>query len=396
MFLSFCIKIMILAEKYLTKFIDNNKVNSPLNIFIKKIQSNYSADYRHSHPMTIQWNITPKCNLRCRHCYYAETPEIYLGSKSISFERNMSIIDEINNLNVFYLILSGGEALLTEGIFDILKKIKSKNIAIYMHSNGKIIDKSIAKNLAQIFVPKLDAIQISLDGLEEQHDKIRGKGSFKNAINAIKLLKDAGVTVCVNFTATKENMYDAIPVYNLATELGCYKFSIQKIVPSSKEQVSQLPDFEKLLEISCNLINLENESTFLELATYKLEEFITRKLALKFLINRSKEINNYIKDSTVSCHRHAQLFITFDGEVFACRDAYICPELSLGNLKKKSLINIWENRFNNDLFKERDIKELGSEKCPLLGICNCGCPLKSYAKNKNINLTCKNCAIQGA
>ena len=82
-----------------------------------------------------------------------------------------------------------------------------------MHSNGKVINEEIAQRLAQIFVPELDSIQISLDGLKEQHDKTRGKGSFDNAINAIKLLRKAGISVSINFTATKENLYDAISVY---------------------------------------------------------------------------------------------------------------------------------------------------------------------------------------
>ena len=155
MFLFFC-KIMILAEKYLTKFLDNNKKEGPLNNFVKEIQSRYSASYRHAHPFILQWNITPKCNLRCKHCYYVETPEIYLGSKSISYNRNLSIVDEITNLNIFYVVLSGGEALLADGIFDILEKLKSKNITIYMHSNGIIIDEYITQKLAQIFVPELD------------------------------------------------------------------------------------------------------------------------------------------------------------------------------------------------------------------------------------------------
>ena len=339
---------MDLAEKYLIKFINNNKMENPLNNFVKRVQAGYNVLYRHAHPLTLQWNITPKCNLRCKHCYYVENPDIYIGEKSISYERNMSFIDEINELNIFHLILSGGEALLAENIFEILKKLKSKNIAIYMHSNGKVIDEEIAQKLSQIFVPEVDAIQISLDGLEENQDKTRGKGSFEKAVNAIKLLKKYKVPVCINFTATKQNMYDAISVYKLASELGCYKFSIQKIVPSSTEQNYQVPDFEELLKISCDLIDIENNTTFLELATYKIEEFISRKLAIKYLIKCSKSLNSYLKNSNVSCHKHAQLFVTFDGEVFPCREAYICPELSLGNIKESSLSEIWENRHSKE------------------------------------------------
>lgn len=382
---------MDLAEKYLKKFLDFNKMDRPLNNFVRTVQRGYNSSYRHAHPFIIQWNITPICNLRCKHCYYAGVPEIYQDNTGISLDRKLKLIDEIDALNVFHVVISGGEALLCDGIFDILKKLKSKNISIYMHSNGILIDKEMANKLASMLVPEVDTIQISLDGLKESHEYTRGKGTYDKAINAIKNLVQVGIPVSVNCTVTSHNLKDIVPLYNLVSELGVIKFSIEKLVPCSPAQESLVPSFEELLKMSSMLIDIENSKTFLELAIYKLKDFIDRNLATTFLIERSKHANSYVQDSSISCHKHSQLFITFDGDIFPCRDAYVCKELSLGNIKDVSLITAWQERNNNILFKERSLEELKNKNCPFLGICNGGCPLKSYIKTKRVDTTCTSC-----
>lgn len=391
MFFLFENRIMDLAKKYLIKFLENNKVPSPLSNFVAKVQGCHEVSYKHLHPYVLQWNITPKCNLRCKHCYYAGKSEIYEGKHEVSTQRKLELVDEINDLNIFHLIISGGEALVSDGIFEILEKIKSKNISIYMHSNGIIIDEVIANKLAKLFVPEMDTIQISLDGLEDTHEKTRGKGTFRKAMNAISLLKKYNIPVSVNCTITAENINELTQIYNLVSDLGVYKFSVEKIVPCNEEHNTLVASFDDLLKVSCDLIDIENKNTFLELATFKLEDFISRGLATDYLTNYSKKQNSYFREIELSCHRHSQLFITFEGEVFPCRDAYICQELSLGNIKSESLVDIWNNRFNNILYKPRHAKELMSENCPFLGVCRGGCPLKTYVIDKTINTTCKKC-----
>ncbi|MGO9377765.1 MAG: radical SAM protein [Dissulfurispiraceae bacterium] len=187
-----------------------------------------------THDFFIQWHLTERCNLQCVHCYQEDRRFAELPLKSIK-----EVIDEaadmIWNWEETYGIklsmsynISGGEPLLRSDLFDILEEISWKGANIYILSNGTLIDKEIARKLARIGVA---GVQVSIEGPENIHEQIRGKGSFAASIAGVKNLLDAGIAVTLNATLSLLNARYFPEMISLSKSLGVQKLGFSRLVP---------------------------------------------------------------------------------------------------------------------------------------------------------------------
>jgi MoaA/NifB/PqqE/SkfB family radical SAM enzyme len=122
--------------------------------------------------------LTNRCNLNC----------IWCGAKAgqnqtLSFE---DVIYAIDKYKPVLVSLTGGEPLLRKDIFEIIDYCKSKRKFVELCTNGILISKEAAEKL------NADVINISVDGLKEINDKIRGQGAFEKIVQGIENLKEAG------------------------------------------------------------------------------------------------------------------------------------------------------------------------------------------------------------
>ena len=81
-------------------------------------------------PLTVGWDITHMCNLRCKHCYAAADNVI---ASEFSLEEVKKIVDELNSLGTVLIALAGGEPLMREDIYEIIEYIKSKGMEIFFY-----------------------------------------------------------------------------------------------------------------------------------------------------------------------------------------------------------------------------------------------------------------------
>ena len=82
----------------------------------------YEDNLKLDTPIKIQWKITNKCNLKCKHCYLGK-----LDGFELPFEKADEIADTIINSNVMEVTISGGECLTYKGIEKIIKKFLIKD-----------------------------------------------------------------------------------------------------------------------------------------------------------------------------------------------------------------------------------------------------------------------------
>ena len=140
-------------------------------------------------PQIVAFNITSRCNLRCRHCYNDS------GSgrqRDLPAEALLGIAEEIRDLQPRQVCLCGGEPLLCPALFEIIACLRPHTEGLSLVSNGWCIDWEMAEKLVACGI---DSIQISLDGASPwQHDSLRGiAGAFHRAVRAITYLKKAGL-----------------------------------------------------------------------------------------------------------------------------------------------------------------------------------------------------------
>ncbi|HAK89168.1 MAG TPA: hypothetical protein DHV16_02590 [Nitrospiraceae bacterium] len=190
-----------------------------------------------AHEFFIQWHLTERCNLRCTHCYQdgAKTDEF-------SLPEAMDVIGEVYDLidswSETYGIgfspsfnITGGEPFLRHDIFDILEEIAGKGFDIYLLTNGILINHEKAQRLADIGIK---GVQVSIEGPEDIHDSIRGKGSFKASMRGVKNLLDSGLTVTLNTTLSDINAAGFMDMIEIASSRGAQKLGFSRLVPSGR------------------------------------------------------------------------------------------------------------------------------------------------------------------
>jgi radical SAM protein with 4Fe4S-binding SPASM domain len=154
-------------------------------------------------------NITKRCNLKCKHCYLGEEEAQDLPTDLI-----LKIFDEFEEMGGLRLIVSGGEPLLHPDFWKINDSLKERSFRSILNSNGILIDEEAAQKSS------FDEIQISLDGMKDGHEVLRGKGTFKKAIAAIKASIKAGKDVSVATMVHSKNINEFNEMEKLLKELG--------------------------------------------------------------------------------------------------------------------------------------------------------------------------------
>lgn len=311
----------------------------------------------------IQWHITDRCNLRCIDCYQ----EKYTRENELSWQQLHVLCDKLIDTmkkwdKELKITLTGGEPLLKEELWDILKYLDKSNYIseLSIITNGTIIDKYISELQGYT---KLKEIYISLDGItSDSNDSIRGAGTFKKTIDNIKLLLLNNIPVVIMFTLLKRNINDAKSLLNFAENLGVDGFIIERFVPlgQGKKVINEVVSGEELNELYRHIFN---ESGF----EYQIEEVIKyRAVRAEF----KPELQLFGAECIVGKDGMALLP---DGTILPCRRF----NLPIGNLVKSSLDEIWTK---SDVLHNVRNKKYLKGKCKTCEIVDCiGCRAMTYA-----------------
>ena len=167
----------------------------------------------------IQWHLTEKCNLKCRHCYQEgkhveemTLPEIRRVvrdlTETIRAWQDRYQLEFSPSFNI-----TGGEPFLREDFFEILETLAETGFDLYVLSNGAVITAERARRLVDAGVKE---VQVSLEGPEPVQELIRGRGSFAAALTGVRRLLEAGMRVSLNATLSRVNAPYLPDLINLA------------------------------------------------------------------------------------------------------------------------------------------------------------------------------------
>jgi AdoMet-dependent heme synthase len=165
-------------------------------------------------PLSVQLDLTYRCNEQCVHCYLDHDDHGEMTTAEIK-----RLLEEMAEAGVFILTLSGGEIFLRKDFFEILEHARSLTFCVKLKTNAVLIREAQAARLRELGV---ESIQISIYSYRpEVHDAItKLPGSLRRSINAIRFLKSQGLKVVIANVLMTENMQDYHGVRALADELG--------------------------------------------------------------------------------------------------------------------------------------------------------------------------------
>ena len=299
----------------------------------------------------IAWNITGMCNMRCRHCYISAPL-----SNELSRNEAIKLVEEMREIKSSLVILSGGEPLLREDLFDLMERLRESGIKVALSTNGTLINEEIADKLAD----RVEYVGISLDSpYESWHDEFRGvEGAFRSSIRGIRNLISAGVPTGLRMTLTRFNV-DSVPSYlDLAISLGVSRVVFYHL--SAAGRARELVDwyitrdqyfrFMDYIIEAARAVDIEIETTMAPFdgiyAAYKIAKSKEDFIKLLNLV-RSDGIVSIYPDGEV----HPNQFMDF---------------ISLGNVRNEKLSTILRRRFHVELRGPR------CSKCPFRNWCNGG------------------------
>jgi MoaA/NifB/PqqE/SkfB family radical SAM enzyme len=182
----------------------------------------------------IQWHLTERCNLACRHCYQSggnrsEPTPLEIRAIVAEFVDMLEAWSEAYGVSFSPAFnLTGGEPLLRSDLDQIVELIGETGASIYILSNGTLIDRGRAKRMAALGVK---GVQVSFEGPQDVHDVIRGEGSWLAARSGVENLIDAGIPVTLNVTLSRLNAGRMAEMVSLAAELGAQRLGFSRLVP---------------------------------------------------------------------------------------------------------------------------------------------------------------------
>jgi SynChlorMet cassette radical SAM/SPASM protein ScmE len=174
-------------------------------------------------PRSLTIEITSRCNLRCRYCYFFNNAAVEY--RDLSTDAWLKFFDEMGSLGVMKVTLAGGEPFIREDLRELLDGIVCNRMRFSFLSNGTLINDEIAEFIAS--TGRCEYVQVSVDGsCAEVHDTCRGKGSFDGAIRGLRTLQRHGIGVAVRTTIHRDNVHDLDHIAHfLLNELGLPDFS---------------------------------------------------------------------------------------------------------------------------------------------------------------------------
>jgi len=180
-------------------------------------------------PICLTWELTYACNLQCVHCLSSSGQR---DPRELSTAEAKHVLDELRDLQVFYINIGGGEPMVRRDFFDLVEYSVGNGIGVKFSTNGAFIDNDKARRLASM--DYLD-IQISLDGVDEAtNDAVRGAGSYRMARTAMEELASAGFgPFKISVVVTRHNVAQLDEFKALADSYGA-QLRVTRLRPAGR------------------------------------------------------------------------------------------------------------------------------------------------------------------
>ena len=301
-------------------------------------------------PLSVQLDLTYRCNERCVHCYLDHDDHGEMTTAEIKH-----LLDEMAEAGVFILTLSGGEIFLRKDFFDLLEHARRLMFCVKLKTNAVLIREREATRIRDLGV---ESVQISIySHRPEVHDAITLiPGSLKRSLDAIRFLKSKGLKVIMANVLMTQNMQDYSGVRALAAELGVECTLDPTITPMMDGNRSTLDlgvDQGALRQVFRDASLVGDVDEFCAVPAPAGEDEM---------------------ESTPCSAGHTACYVSPYGEVFPC----VQFPLPTGNVRQQRFVDIWRHSDKMNEVRSIRLKDLTTcPSCTHVGTCT-RCPGLAY------------------
>jgi heme b synthase len=335
-------------------------------------------------PRLVAWELTGRCNLNCVHCRASASDKV--DPNELSTEEIKATIDDIAGFCKPILILTGGEPLIREDVFEIARHATEKGLRVVLGTNGTLLTSEVVGKLKDSGVQR---VSISIDcAFAEEHDSFRGmRGAYEASLKGIEACKEGGLEFQINTTVTKRNLNELQRIFDQAVELGAVAHHIFLLVPTGRGKViedEEIPpeEYERVLNWMYDMQRRMDRKA--EKPLHRM--FMKATCAPHFIRVIQRRAKKDGSDITLGRHGLDAMssgcmagtgfcFISRYGEVNTC--GYM--PIKAGNIREQPFRDIWENsKLFNDLRDRNNLKgKCGA--CEYRMLCG-GCRARAYAR----------------
>jgi selenobiotic family peptide radical SAM maturase len=297
---------------------------------------------------TLQWHLTQSCDLSCKHCYDRS------HRADFPFDRALGLMQELRDFCRQRFVrpqvtLTGGNPLLHPRFFELYQAAADHGLMIAILGNAS--DRATLERMMAIQPPVY--YQVSLEGLEQHNDQIRGAGNYRRTVAFLKLLTELGIPNLVMLTLTKANLNQVLPLgRELAGITGGLTFN--RLALFGEGAKLALPSIEEYQDFLNDYVAALPEITVLAL-----------KDSLLNCVFEQQERPLFGGCAGFGCGAAFNfLSILSDGEVHACRKL---PS-PLGNIREQSLETIYGSELATR-YRSGSTACIGCDLRPVCGGC---------------------------
>lgn len=310
-------------------------------------------------------HVTKACNLRCAPCYFSAREPMPGEMTTGDFA---DLWPQLAALRPVKVVFTGGEPLLRADILELLRGLKGSDpehhVLRCLNTNGHLASPELARNLVGL----ADEVRVSLDGLRERNDAIRGRGNFDTALRALEFFYDAGFEPKVLVTITAMNVADLEELICLLVRKGFTRISLNNFRPMGrgKGRCDWRADAERV------------------------QGALSR--AWERCYPDEPPPPQHIEQEQTTCGVGRFLNILPDGDVFPCH-VLTSPEFLCGNVREKSLVEICRTKGLLGRLAALDFRELAKAHASLSELASPGtCMGTVYPGANLLSLLTKSCS----
>jgi len=319
--------------------------------------------------------IFQKCNLDCLYCYNrASRKKNEKKHKTMTTLEFTEALDQLIDFGVKQMMFSGGEPTLRDDLYELMRFVKKKNNSIFIAliTNGTKIGQAYAKNFSKI----CNLIWVSLDSYsKEEHERLRGNGTFEKTINAINLLVREKAKILVNSMISDFNYKSIEKTRSFITkELGVKNYRMSLFQP-----------FKNIGE-NKNDLKLNPPPFVFESSKSPHYDFF-----YQFNIEDDLEIENIVDmidplPKRIHCGvGHGEFSLHDNGDIYPCQ-SLSDEKFKCGNILKENISEIYHKSTIMKKCRNLTVDKIDKCKdCEVKFICCGGCRAAAYEIHGDID-----------
>jgi radical SAM protein with 4Fe4S-binding SPASM domain len=341
--------------------------NLPDSDLVKKLQQTKT-------PVSINFEITARCNNNCRHCYI-NLPENNTDAEvsELSIKEIENIADQAVKNGVLWCLITGGEPLLRADFSDIYLMLRKKGLLVSVFTNACLINATHVK-LFKKYKPR--ELEVTVYGVTEKtYEKVTGiKGSYRQFRDGLDLLLTNDISVSLKAMAIHSNVHEIEDIAKFCSKHSNKKFKFDPFLHKrydrdeerNKKILSERLSKDEIVKIEHN--NFARKNALLEACDQLIFDQDVDSLGRVFTCGVLK--NGFE--------------ISYDGKLRLC-SSLLHPDY-VRDLRKMSLMDAYDEIDRNIINARSVNKEFLNKcsKCKIINLCYF-CPANSYLETGKLD-----------